>query len=321
MSSAYHELLKGIETRLKAGIPLRDAVEGLGRDGKGRLAALADALGSELGAGATLAEAFASLEASVPAGHVALIDAGESSGRLGETLAEIIEEETVLRDARRRLMMGLAYPLVICCLASLLPLFLSLVLWGRTGEHLLIQACVFGPLAALILAWRYRDKVFPGGSNLRSLLEGILLRLPFVGRLVREYALAGSLQLLGRLLQAGLGFSDGLPLVSKAARLEGLSRQLTAMATRISGGASASEGLECLERIPSELRSRLASGDVSGTLDRALIESGNELRQSALARLEKVVKVLPFLAYLLAAGLVLWQALKAFTGHLPDGLF
>ena len=57
MSSAYHELLKGIETRLKAGIPLRDAVEGLGRDGKGRLAALADALGSELGAGATLAEA------------------------------------------------------------------------------------------------------------------------------------------------------------------------------------------------------------------------------------------------------------------------
>jgi type II secretory pathway component PulF len=318
LSSAYHELLKGIETRLKAGIPLRDAVAGLGRNGKGPLVALADALGSELEAGATLAEAFTSLGAPVPAGHVALIDAGESSGRLSETLAEIIEEETVLHDARRRLMMRLAYPLVICCLASLLP-FLYLVFQGRTGEYLLIQACVFGPLAALILAWRYRDKVFPGGSSLRSLLEGILLRLPFVGRLVREYALAGSLQLLGRLLQAGLGFSDGLPLVSEAARLEGLSRQLTAMAVRISGGASASEGLECLEGIPSGLRSRLASGDVSGTLDRALIESGNELRESALARLEKVVKILPFLVYLLAAGLVLWQALKVFTVHLPSG--
>ena len=70
-----------IETRLKAGIPLRDAVEGLGRDGRGRLVALADALRSEIEAGATLAEAFASLEAPVPAGHVALIDAGERSGR------------------------------------------------------------------------------------------------------------------------------------------------------------------------------------------------------------------------------------------------
>ena len=318
MSSAYHELLKGIETRLKAGIPLRDAVAGLGRNGKGRLVALADALGSELEAGATLAEAFASLEAPVPAGHVALIDAGERSGRLSETLAEIIEEEKVLHDARRRLMLRLAYPLVIFCLASLLP-FLYLVFQGRTGEYLLIQACVFGPLAALVLAWRYRDKFFPGGSSLRSLFEGLLLRLPFVGRLVREYALAGSLQLLGRLLQAGLGFSDGLPLVSEAAGLGGLSQQLGEMAARISGGASASEGLECLEGIPYDLRSRLSSGDVSGTLDRALIESGNELRESALARLEKVVKVLPILVYLLAAGLVFWQALKVFTGHLTNG--
>ena len=290
----------------------------MGRDGKGRLVALADALSSKIEAGSTFAEALASLETPVPAGHAALIAAGESSGRLDETLAEIIEEETVLRDARRRLMLRLAYPLVICCLASLLP-FLYLVFTGRTGEYLLIQACVFGPLAAFMMAWRYRDRIFPRGSGFRFLLERILVKLPFVGRLVREYSLAGSLQLLGRLLRAGLGFSDGLPLVGEASRLRGLSLQLGEMAARISGGASASEGLECLEGIPLELRSRLASGDVSGTLDRALIESGNELREAALARLEKIVKVLPVLVYLLAAGIVLWQALRVFTGSIPGG--
>ena len=88
------------------------------------------------------------------------------------------------------------------------------------------------------------------------------------------------------------------------------------MAARIAGGSSASEGLQCIEGIPADLRSRLASGDVSGTLDAALIESGKELRDTALARLETVVKILPILAYLLAGGLVLWRALSVFSGSL-----
>ncbi|HBO51807.1 MAG TPA: hypothetical protein DD471_07480, partial [Planctomycetes bacterium] len=61
MNSAYYELLKGIETRLKAGIPLRDALEGLERDGRGSLAALAGALRSQIEAGATLAQALGDL--------------------------------------------------------------------------------------------------------------------------------------------------------------------------------------------------------------------------------------------------------------------
>lgn len=313
MSSAYNELLKGIETRLRAGIPLRDAVEGLAADGKGRVAVLAAALFSKIEGGATLAEALGNLETRIPAGHAALIEAGESSGRLDETLTEIIAQEKVLTAARRRLLQRLAYPLLICCLAFLLP-FLPLVLKGRTGEYLLIQACFFVPLAALFLAGFYRHRVFPRGSSRRLLLERVVLALPFIGRLVRQYALAGALQLLGRLLQAGLGFADGLPLVSKAVGLRGLSQQLGEMAARIAAGASASEGLECIAGIAPDLRSRLTSGDVSGTLDRALIESGNELREAALARLDTIVKILPILAYLLAAGLVLWQALSVFSG-------
>ena len=53
-------------------------------------------------------------------------------------------------------------------------------------------------------------------------------------------------------------------------------------------------------------------------MDQALVESGAELREAALARLETVVKVLPILAYLLAAGLVLWRAVSVFSA-LPGG--
>ena len=233
-------------------------------EGKGRLHALAGALLSKIEDGGTLAEALGSLETPVPAGHAALIDAGESSGCLDETLAAIVAEEKILTEARRRLLQGLAYPLLICCLAFLLP-FLYLVFQGRTGEYLLVQSYFFVPLALLFLALYYRRKIFPPGSSRRGLAEQVLLALPLVGGLVRQYALAGVLQLLGRLLQAGLGFSDGLPLVMKAAGLRGLSRQVEEMAARIAGGSSASEGLQCIEGIPADLRSRLASGDVSGT--------------------------------------------------------
>ncbi|MFP6632143.1 MAG: type II secretion system F family protein [Planctomycetota bacterium] len=317
MNSAYYELLKGIETRLKAGIPLRDSLEGLERDGRGALAALAGALRSQIEAGATLAQALGDLPASTPPAHAALIDAGESSGRLNETLADIIAEESILADARRRLQLRLAYPLLICCLAFLLP-FLYLVFQGRIGEYLLIQACFFGPLGALLLLVFSRHRFFPRGSSQRLLFERIVLVVPFFGRLTQEYALAGSLQLLGRLLQAGLGYADGLPLVSEAAGLHRLALQFKEMAAGIADGASASEGLSRITGIPLELRSRLASGDVSGTIDQALVKSGAELREAALARLETVVKVLPILVYLLAAGLVLWRAVSVFSG-LPGG--
>ena len=317
MSSAYYELLKGIETRLKAGIPLRDALEGLETDGRGSLAALAGGLRSRIEAGATLAQALGDLPASTPPAHAALIDAGESSGRLDETLADIIAEENILADARRRLQLRLAYPLLICCLAFLLP-FLYLVFQGRTSEYLLIQACFFGPLGVLLLLIFFRHRFFPRGSSPRLLFERIVLVVPFFGRLAQEYALAGSLQLLGRLLQAGLGYADGLPLVSEAAGLQRLSLQFKEMAARIADGASAPEGLSRIKGIPLEIRSRLASGDVSGTMDQALVESGAELREAALARLETAVKVLPILAYLLAAGLVLWRAVSVFSA-LPGG--
>jgi type II secretory pathway component PulF len=317
LSSAYHELLKGIETRLRAGIPLREALEGLETDGTGPLAAFAGVLRSRIETGATLAQALGDLPASPPPAHAALIDAGESSGCLDETLADIIAEENILADARRRLQLRLAYPLLICCLAFLLP-FLYLVFQGRTREYLLIQACFFGPLGTLLLLVFFRHRFFPRGSSPRLLFERIVFVVPFFGRLAQEYALAGSLQLLGRLLQAGLGYADGLPLVSEAAGLQRLSLQFKEMAARIADGASAPEGLSRIKGIPLEIRSRLASGDVSGTMDQALVESGAELREAALARLETAVKVLPILAYLLAAGLVLWRAVSVFSA-LPGG--
>jgi type II secretory pathway component PulF len=286
---------------MTAGVPLKQSLATLARGGKrGRLAT--EALAS-VDRGSTLAEALAGASSTrVPPEHLALVEAGERSGKLDEMLAQIITDVEMVRELRSSIITRSLYPMMILALTVILPP-LFLLITGRASEYFTIQLSVFGPIAVLFLLWHQRDRFLPRTSPMRGKLQQLLRMIPFLGTFAVEHSLSRSLSLLGLMLEAGLGFAESLPLVGRASGWIFLEHEFNAAEEKIRQGATASEGLCALSRLPVTLHSTISSGEVSGTLDQALKKCGEELRERSTTRMDRFLVVLP-IAAVLVVGLV-----------------
>jgi type II secretory pathway component PulF len=316
LSAAYREFLTGLRTQLRAGIPLKESLANLEARGRGRRSRLAREVLEALERGETLAGALRGARAvRLPPVHLALIDAGERSGTLSEMLGRVLDDLELLRQTRATVATRALYPVAVLIAAAVLPP-LYLLVTGRAGEYLRLQLRIFAPLATLFVLWRLRDRIVPHGSAVRNALERVVRAVPLLGRFLIEYALSRALSLLGVLLEAGFGFADSLPLVGRASGWRFLEQAFARADAKIRDGATAAEALEVVTAIPSALRSRIATGEVSGTLDRALQDCGRELWEATATRLDRFVRLLPVVLILLAGAVVVLLALNTFSGVL-----
>jgi len=311
VSKLYLEFLTGVRTQLHAGVPIKTALSNLSSHGRaGRFAA--EVL-EHLERGKSFAESLANARSfRVPSPHVALIDAGETSGRLDDIVGKIRDDLERARESRSKIITRLLYPIVILCLAVLLPP-LYLVLSGRADEYLRVQLSFFGPVALLAIAWGLRGKIVPPHSALRELLQNVVRAIPLLGRFLVENALARALSTLGLMLRSGLGFEASLPLVARASGWKFLENEFLEIEKSIRDGATASEGLCGLTGLPKEFHSVIATGETAGTLDEALDRCGRGLEDRANTRIDRFVRIAPVVAILLVGLVVGALAISAFS--------
>ena len=119
------------------------------------------------------------------------MEAAETSGRMSESV-ERLSQHIAFRDRMRRtLTSGLAMPIGVLHAAALVVPLLPVVLGQITqGDYLLrVMATLafFYVPAAVVLGIVYFT---PESGTLRALLDGFTLRIPILGRAVRQLALS-----------------------------------------------------------------------------------------------------------------------------------
>ncbi len=304
MTGGYRDFLTGLHSQLRAGLPIKEALNTLAL--RGRWAGAASELAASLECGKTLAEALRALGAGtgsqhvVPPEHAALIEAGERAGRLVEVLERLIADVEARLDLRKSMMLRLAYPAFLYCAFVVLPP-LFLVVTGRAWMYLAIVVIGFGVPVALFALWRQRAKLAPPGSSARSAVQSLLCALPFIGGICRDAAFGRAFRLLGMLLESGMGWSDSLPLVANASGWSFLREDIEKVDYQIRGGATATEALAKIRRLPDDLLARFASGENAGSLDRTLQATGADLEERFRTRLSIALWTIPILAFLMIA--------------------
>jgi type II secretory pathway component PulF len=301
-----------LSTLLRSGVPLRESLESLARGRLKSVAGLSSAAAQGLREGLGLAGALRAVGGAVPASFAAVIDAGERAGKLPQSLHRLRDDLQRRLELRRRMALRLAYPgaLLVLCVA-LAPLYL--VAQGETGAYLKLQASVFVPLAgaaALVWLWMRRER------PLAVAIERVLLALPYLGGAVHGIVLGRALELLGLLLQAGMGFSDALPLVAASTRLRVLGRQFLDAGAAIARGDRFAEAQRSFAGLDPSVALRLDVGEQSGTLDRALAECGGALVEGGWRRFELAMRLAPIAAYLVLGWVVLELLLRRLGGGL-----
>jgi len=240
--------------------------------------------------GMSLAEAMAKSPDTFPRVYVAMVEAGETGGFLDVVLAQIADFQAREKELRGKVMTALLYPTILLVLALAVLVFLLVFFIPRfqtifagfdAALPLLTRIIVassdllrgYGLLLALAL--------FIGGFLVRNWVrseqgrrawEGSMLRLPLIGPLVAQFAMARFCRMLGTLLGAGVPLINGLNVARRSIGNQVLVDAVGSTIEQVQDGQGLGASLaDCRTLFSGSVLEMIAVAEESGHLDRELV--------------------------------------------------
>ena len=266
--------------------------------------------------GRRLADSMAREPKSFPALYRAMVAAGESSGTLPtilDRLAALLERQAEIRG---KLITALAYPAILAVVAlgvvtALMMFVVPQVVeqFDTVGQELpLLTRMVialsdflvgwwWAMLIAIVLAavagWRLLKE-----PSIRLSFDTRLLKLPLIGRLLRDLHAARMARTLGTMVASRLPLLDGLTLTAGTIHNRRLRVASDDIVDAIRGGGSLSAAMRRAGVFPPLLTYLAASGEAAGRLDEMLERAADYLERefdrftaTALSLLEPAIIV------------------------------
>ncbi|MGP8200189.1 MAG: type II secretion system F family protein [Limisphaerales bacterium] len=280
-----------LSSLLAAGVPLSRALVILCKEAVNPIAAAKwKQIYDSVVDGISLAESMARIPDTFPRVYVAMVQAGETGGFLDLVLAQIADFQTREKELRSKVMAALLYPaillfLAICVLIVLMTFFIprfQTIFAGMGGElPLLTQAIVgcshwiraygiFIGLGLVIAGFLLRGWV--ASEKGRRAWEGFILRVPIIGPLLSQFAMARFCRMLGTLLNAGVPLVEALNVARKSIGNQILVDAVTNSIDRVKEGAQLGASMaDCRNLFPSSVLEMIAVAEESGKLDQELI--------------------------------------------------
>lgn len=309
---ARSEVFNQLATLVKAGVSIGAALSDLGDDRSRRpLGPTLVRMGAEVSQGMPLAEAMRRRGDVFSPLTVAIIDAGERSGRLEEALravADYYERDFALRHLLTR---ELAYPLVLLVAIVFIPAIAQSVLVWMTAS--LLAALVAGTLRLLVTFVLIGVPVgiialtvhtLSRSEQGRAHLDTLKLRLPLIGGVVRRIVMARFCRALASLYSAGVLMGSALRLAAAAAGNAALEGQLRAVAAQVDRGERLSTALERVDQVPRTVVRMLRTGEDSGELDRMAQAVAEHYEMEAETAIKQMAVTITPLAVLLAGVII-----------------
>jgi type II secretory pathway component PulF len=254
---------------------------------------------SRLKHGATFAESLKSLGNWLPAFDIALLEAGESSGRLDTAFRLLAEYYNERARLARSVLSDLAYPLVTLHVALLVfpPTLLSKLVWdGAVWAFVSQKLGVFGPFYISVLLLCYAAQSHHSESW-RSAIERFLRAIPVLGTARRSLALARLSAALEGLLSAGVSVIEAWQLAADSSGSPALRRAVRGWVSSIEAGQPPSEMIRSSPEFPDVFASLYSTGEVSGKLDDALRRLYQYYNEEATRKLRALAQWSPRLIY------------------------
>jgi type II secretory pathway component PulF len=288
-------------------MPIQAGLRMLGRDLGEVFGMRLDRVARAVEDGASLGEALEAVPEALPPLPRAMIALGERSGNLAGFLDETRRSYRRLLDASQRSTYVLLYPLFVSIVLNLSLSFVTLVVqprledifaqvkivpppaWGWTAVTLGNQVMIVATLAVAVF-------VFMGGASLhhgvplltafRRLVDRVLVRLPFVGRLVRQGSVARLALTTGLFVRAGSPVPDAVGAAAAAEPNDVLRRGYEELARGTREGRPLSEAARRSGLFPADFVWFAGAGENSGALAEALLAAAAhfETRANFVAR-------------------------------------
>jgi type II secretory pathway component PulF len=311
----YHQLAQ----LTAAGIGVMPALEQIKRNPPAR--SFREPLGNllnHLNQGRTFSESLRQLGSWFPEFDIALIDAGERSGRLDacfHLLADYYNDRALIA---KQVISQLIYPVGLIHFAALV--FLIVLPFAASQFHASLFF-LFGK-AVLTLAPLYLITFFliyatqsKHGEKWRALIESFARPIPILGTARRFLALARLAAALEALLSAGVNIIEAWDLAAASSGSPALRRAVENWKPEVIAGRTPSEVLRERREFPEMFANLYASGEVSGKLEETLKRLYAHYQEEGTRKLHAFAQWVPRLIYFIVAGIIAYKVVTFYTGY------
>jgi type IV pilus assembly protein PilC len=296
---------------IDAGLPLVQCLEILGTQAENKVfQKVLIQVRQDVESGATLADSMRKHPRVFDDLFCNMIAAGEAGGILDtilQRLANYIEKAVKLRRAVRSAMI---YPVAVLAIAALvvtiilwkviptfaalfaglgaelpLPTRIVIALSNFVGRYLPLLVVIF--FAGLYALKKYHD-TYKG----RRVLDGLLLKIPIIGIVLRKIAVARFCRTLATLVSSGVPILEALEITAKTSGNAIIEDAIMATRKSIEEGKTISEPLKDTDVFPPMVVHMIAVGEQTGALDAMLSKIADFYEDEVDAAVENMLTLL-----------------------------
>ena len=291
-----------------------------------RLRALCAGIWERISEGAPLSRAMAAFPAVFETSITNLIQAGEATGSLNDTLARLIAHLTEQRELRRQLVAALAYPVFMVAVAGGVILFFLLFLLPRLKTLLTALGGKMPASTSLLIHFSEFALSLYGVATVLALIVGLssflgwrqtaagraatdawLLQLPLAGSFIVAQTVLAFAQTLSVLLENGITAAEALRMTEKQIANTVHREAFNTATARVLEGEALSSALGRTGCFPDLVLDRLAVGENTGNVVPSL-------KQIAAAYQKRISNQLNLFTKVIASGVLM--AVFVFVGFI-----
>ena len=299
---------------LDAGLPLVQCLEILGEQEENKnFRAIILQVRTDVEGGASLADSMRKHPKAFDNLYVNMIAAGEAGGILDVILQRLSTYIEKIVKLRSQVKSALIYPVAVILIAAgvvyiilwkVIPVFTQLFA-GLGGEMPFLTRVVVGAsnfvgryslflipvVGAMIFFLNRYHKTYRG----RRVIDGLMLKIPIIGMLLRKIAVARFCRTLSTLTSSGVPILDGLEITAKTSGNAIIEDAIMAVRKAVEEGRTVSEPLAETKVFPPMVVQMINVGEQTGALDQMLAKIADfyeEEVDTAVAGLMKLIEPL-----------------------------
>lgn len=316
-------LARSLATTQASGLPVYPALAILARQrSKQPIGKILSRIHTKVGEGSSLTSAFRDEVDNVGELSCALIESGEISGRLDESLAHLafITESRV--RIKRKVRSAMMYPIVVFIIAMLmtigllvfvvpqfdaiykdlggdLPLPTRVVVW--MSDQLVANWWIY-PLTAIIITLLI--VTYKRMESWQMAKDKYILRLPVFGKIIHKAAIARFVLVLSSLMNSGVGLLEALLLAGNASGNKHINEAIKRTHESVREGSSLGAALKKEPLIPEVMTELVLMGEETGTVASLLDRYGKTVDDEVTTSVDGLSSLMEPLLIVFLGGLI-----------------
>lgn len=305
---------RGLSTMIGSGVSIAEAMDIFSFQSNDpqsrRICAIAK---QRLDQGSSLSEAFAVFPDFFPELHINMIKYSESAGRLEyglNSLADFMEKD---HSNQQQIIIGLAYPVVLLHAAIFLLPIIDLASCGSGGYFSGVLRMLV-PLYAVVLLFCLSGRML-NNRNLKTGFEAVLLAIPVIGKIARQFALTRFIRALQILISSGVAIGLSWKMAADACGNNVIGSKILSVLPDIEQGESLGRVFMKTGLFSGQMFAMINVAEKSGSLVQTLNTLATYTEKENQTAIAVVVKIIPFVFYILIAGFIGLRVISFYTSY------